>query len=141
MNYNIRQLLKDDYTEYISLINKFRPIGIDVSKEKYEEIYNEIFKNSIIFVIEYNNKLIATAKLIIEQKFIHKLSKYGYIEDVIVDENYRKQNIGKTIVQYIVDYCKSNSFFKITLSCNEKLINFYEKNNFEVYDIHMSQLL
>ena len=141
MNYNIRQLLKDDYTEYISLINKFRPIGIDVSKEKYEEIYNEIFKNSIIFVIEYNNKLIATAKLIIEQKFIHKLAKYGYIEDVIVDEDYRKQNIGKNIIKYIVDYCKTNNFFKITLSCNKSLINFYEKNNFEVYDIHMSQLL
>jgi glucosamine-phosphate N-acetyltransferase len=141
MNYIIRQLIKNDYLEYIELINKFRPIGIDITLEKYEEIYNEIFKNSIIFVIEYNNKLIATAKLIIEQKFIHKLAKYGYIEDVIVDENYRKQNIGKDIIKYIVDYCKNNNFFKITLSCNKSLINFYEKNNFEVYDIHMSQLL
>ena len=141
MNYIIRQLIKDDYLEYIELINKFRPIGIDITLEKYEEIYDEIFKNSIIFIIEYNNKLIATAKLIIEQKFIHKLAKYGYIEDVIVDENYRKQNIGKDIIKYIVDYCKTNNFFKITLSCNKSLINFYEKNNFEVYDIHMSQLL
>ena len=141
MNYIIRQLTKDDYIEYIGLINKFRPIGIDITLEKYEEIYNEIFKNSIIFIIEYNNKLIATAKLIIEQKFIHKLAKYGYIEDVIVDENYRKKNIGKNIIKYIVDYCKTNNFFKITLSCNKSLINFYEKNNFEVYDIHMSQLL
>jgi len=141
MNYIIRQLTKDDYIEYIGLINNFRPIGIDITLEKYEEIYNEIFKNSIIFIIEYNNKLIATAKLIIEQKFIHKLAKYGYIEDVIVDENYRKQNIGKNIIKYIVDYCKTNNFFKITLSCNKSLINFYEKNNFEVYDIHMSQLL
>ena len=141
MNYIIRQLSKDDYLEYIELINKFRPIGIDITLEKYEEIYDEIFKNSIIFIIEYNNKLIATAKLIIEQKFIHKLAKYGYIEDVIVDENYRKQNIGKDIIKYIVDYCKTNNFFKITLSCNKSLINFYEKNNFEVYDIHMSQLL
>ena len=141
MNYIIRQLKKDDYLEYIKLINNFRPIGIDITIEKYEEIFNEIFKNSIIFVIEYNNKLIATAKLIIEQKFIHKLAKYGYIEDVIVDEDYRKQNIGKNIIKYIVDYCKTNNFFKITLSCNKSLINFYEKNNFEVYDIHMSQLL
>jgi len=141
MNYIIRQLSKDDYLEYIELINKFRPIGTDITLEKYEEIYDEIFKNSIIFIIEYNNKLIATAKLIIEQKFIHKLAKYGYIEDVIVDENYRKQNIGKDIIKYIVDYCKNNNFFKITLSCNKNLINFYEKNNFEVYDIHMSQLL
>ena len=141
MNYIIRQLTKHDYIEYIGLINKFRPIGIDITIEKYEEIYNEIFKNSIIFIIEYNNKLIATAKLIIEQKFIHKLAKYGYIEDVIVDENYRKKNIGKNIIKYIVDYCKNNNFFKITLSCNKHLINFYEKNNFKVYDIHMSQLL
>ena len=40
----IRRLEKKDYREYITLINEFRPIGLDISKEKFEEIYDNIFK-------------------------------------------------------------------------------------------------
>ena len=40
-----------------------------------------------------------------------------------------------------IDYCKENNFYKITLTCKEELIPFYERNNFEVYQCHMSQLL
>ena len=48
---------------------------------------------------------------------------------------------GKEIIKHIIDYCKTNKFYKITLSCRKELVPFYEKNNFEVYQIHMSQLL
>ncbi len=137
----IRRLEKKDYREYITLINEFRPIGLDISKEKFEEIYDNIFKNSIIYVLTLNNEIIGSSKLIIEQKFIHKLSKYGHIEDVIIKEEYRRKGYGSMIVNYIVNECKKNNFFKITLTCNEKLIPFYEKTGFEEYQIHMSQLL
>jgi glucosamine-phosphate N-acetyltransferase len=136
-----RELYKSDYEEYIKLINDFRPINSHITKETFENIYDIIFKNSIIFVIEIDNKIVASGKLLIEQKFIHNLAKYGYIEDIIVSEKNRNKGLGKKIVKYIVDYCKVNKFYKITLTCDEKLINFYKKNNFEVYQIHMSQLI
>lgn len=137
----IRKLEKNDFKEYILLINQFRPIGLDISKKKFEEVYDNIFKNSIIYVMIINDKIISSAKLIIEQKFIHKLSKYGHIEDVIVADEYRRKGYGKIIINYIVNICKSEKFYKITLTCKKELISFYEKNNFEVYQIHMSQLL
>tara|TARA_B110000037_G_scaffold149972_1_gene169201 strand:- start:879 stop:1295 length:417 start_codon:yes stop_codon:yes gene_type:complete len=137
----IRKLEKKDFIEFINLMNNFRVIGTDIDILKFNELYDNIFKKNKIFIIEINNKIIATAKLIIEQKFIHNLAKYGYIEDVIVNKKYRGQGYGKKIIKYLVDYCKKNNFYKITLTCNKKLIPFYEKNNFEVYDIHMSQLI
>jgi len=136
-----RELNKTDYEDYIKLINEFRPVNNHISKETFENIYDIIFKNSIIFVIEIDNKLVASGKLLIEQKFIHNLAKYGYIEDIIVSKENRNNGLGKKIVKYIVDYCKINKFYKITLTCDEKLVNFYKKNNFEVYQIHMSQLI
>lgn len=45
------------------------------------------------------------------------------------------------MINHIVDYCKKNKFYKITLTCKEELIPFYEKNNFDVYQCHMSYLL
>ena len=137
----IRKLEKKDYKKYIELIEEFRPIGLNITVEKFEEIYDIIFKNSIIYVGVLEGRIIGSAKLIIEQKFIHKLSKYGHIEDVIIKKEYRRNKYGTKIINYIVDECKRNNFFKITLTCNEKLISFYEKNNFAVYQIHMSQLL
>lgn len=137
----IRELKKDDFKGYISLINEFRPIGLEINQDTFEDIYDIIFKNSIIFVIEKDSNIIGTSKLIIEQKFIHNLSKYGYIEDVIINSNYRGQNYGTKIINHIVNYCKENNFYKLTLTCKEDLIPFYEKNNFEVYQVHMSQLL
>lgn len=137
----IRKLEKSDYKQYIKLINDFRPIGMDLSIEEFENIYDIIFKNSIIFVIEENNEIIATAKLIIEQKFIHKLAKYGFIEDVIVKEKNRGNGSGFKIIKHIKDYCKENNFYKITLTCNNDLVPFYKKNGFEIYQNHMSQLL
>ena len=143
MKYNIRKLMKTDFEEYIVLISQLRPIGIIPTREKFEEIYDTIFTNNIIFIAEeyLTKKLIGSITLLIEQKFIHNLSKYARIEDVIVDENYRKQNIGMSLVKFAIDYAKKAKVFKITLTCKKYLENFYKKNNFEIYDIHMSQLL
>lgn len=137
----VRKLEKNDFKEYISLINSFRPIGLDITKEMFETIYNTIFLNSIIFVVEVDKSIVASSTLLIEQKFIHKLSKYGHIEDVIVNSNYRSKGYGKKLIKHIVDYCKINKFYKISLACKEELIPFYKKNNFEVYQYHMSHLL
>ena len=137
----IRKLEKNDFKEYISLINSFRPIGLDITRETFEELYDNIFKNSIIYVMIVSDKMIGSSKLIVEQKFIHNLSKYGHIEDVIIADKYRRKGYGTLIINHIVDYCKKNKFYKITLTCKEELIPFYEKNNFEVYQCHMSYLL
>ena len=137
----IRKLEKSDFEQYVSLIGEFRSIGIDVTKEKFEEVYDNIFKNSIIYVVVLGTEIIGSAKLIIDQKLIHGLSKYGHIEDVIIKKEHRMGGYGKGIIKYIVDYCRTNGFYKITLSCGKELTPFYERNNFEVYQIHMSQLL
>jgi len=137
----IRKLEKKDFEEYISLINEFRPIVLDITKEIFETIYDTIFLNSIIFVLEMNDIIVASTTLLIEQKFIHKLSKYGHIEDVIVNNEHRGKGYGKKIIKYVVDYCKKNKFYKITLTCKQELIPFYEKNDFQVYQYHLSQLL
>ena len=142
MSINIRKLIIYDYNQYINLINQLRPIGCDITYETFIKIYEDIFKSNIIFVAEIDNILVGSITLLIEQKFIHKCSKYVVIEDVVVDNTYRGKNIGKQLVEYAVNYAKDEiKAFKIRLTCKEYLIPFYSKNNFEVYDIHMSQLL
>ena len=136
-----RELQKKDFQNYLFLINKFRNIGIYVEKDNFEKIYDKIFQMGKIFVCELDNKLVASVTVIIEQKFIHKLSKYGHIEDVIVLPEYRGKRIGEKIIEYVVNFCKNENVHKMVLNCDDKLFKFYNKNNFIKNGISMSCML
>ena len=136
-----RELQKTDFQNYLFLINNFRNVGVYVEKDKFEQIYDKIFQLGKIFVCELDNKLVASVTIIIEQKFIHKLSKYAHIEDVIVLPEYRGKKIGEKIIEYVINYCKNEKVYKIVLNCDEKLFKFYNRNNFIKNGISMSCML
>ena len=136
-----RELQKKDFQNYLFLINNFRNVGVYVEKDKFEQIYDKIFQLAKIFVCELDNKLVASVTVIIEQKFIHKLSKYAHIEDVIVLPEYRGKKIGEKIIEYVINYCKNEKVYKMVLNCDEKLFKFYNKNNFIKNGISMSCML
>tara|TARA_Y100000389_G_scaffold192695_1_gene220474 strand:+ start:486 stop:905 length:420 start_codon:yes stop_codon:yes gene_type:complete len=136
-----RELQKTDFQNYLFLINNFRNVGVYVEKYKFEQIYDKIFQIGKIFVCELDNKLVASVTVIIEQKFIHKLSKYAHIEDVIVLPEYRGKKIGEKIIEYVVNYCKNEKVYKMVLNCDDKLFKFYNKNNFIKNGISMSCML
>ena len=54
---NIRLLKKEDHTKFIDLINKFRAVGMEIDKEQFSIIYDEIFSHGFIFVIEDDKKV------------------------------------------------------------------------------------
>lgn len=58
----------------------------------------------------------------------------GYITNVAVLENYRKQGIGRMLVNALVDFAKDKSLAFLTLEVrksNIPAINLYSKNGFE----------
>jgi glucosamine-phosphate N-acetyltransferase len=134
-NYLIRYLNYDDYYNgFISLIEQFKEEKLYISyeefKNKLDEINNNI--NHFIFVIIYNNNVIGSGTLFIENKFINQCGKVGHIEDIIIDKKYRGKSLGKVLLQKLIDEAKNNNCYKVVLNCDEKLINFYQKNNFKI---------
>lgn len=85
--------------------------------------------NIHVYVLESDitNKIIATATLVLEHKFIHNLSIVGHIEDVVVDTNVRGQNIGSKIMSHLIDVAKSNNCYKVILDCDRDNVEFYKK--------------
>ena len=137
----IRLLQKTDFEHYISLINQFRPINMEITFEKFDEIYDIIFKSSEIYVACVDEKIVGSITVFYEQKFIHKLSVYAHIEDVIVDENKRHMKIGSAMLSYVKNITKQKGCFKCLLVCNENIKQFYLKNDFEERGLNMSFLL
>jgi perosamine synthetase len=139
--FNYRKLEISDKDKYLSLMNGFRSVTMDMEEDEFNKIYNRIFNSGYIIVCEQNGELIGSVSILIEQKFIHNSARYAHIEDVFVDETHRHKKIGKELVNKAIEYCKSNNIFKISLNCAETLKGFYSLNNFEQRQINMSQLV
>ena len=85
----------------------------------------------------HQNQIIASGTILYETKLIHNISLYAHIEDIIVDNQFRKHGLGKLLIEYLVQYCKNKNCYKILLDCQKELIPFYEKNNFQKNGVQM----
>jgi glucosamine-phosphate N-acetyltransferase len=124
-----RKLTINDYQSFLLLIKDFRATSF--TKEMFIENLNKIMHSSDIYIVEYQNQLIATGTIIYETKFIFNICTLAHIEDICVKIEYRNQSLGKYIVNKLVDIAKENKCYKVTLDCADTNIAFYEKCNFE----------
>lgn len=109
-----------------------------------------------IIVIEdtSSGKIIATATLVVEQKFIHNcalvcllniflmiqfwktikinnLLQRGRLEDVVVNNKYRGKHLGKLVINVILQLAIYLRCYKLSLDCKDNLIPFYESLGFK----------
>ena len=135
-----RQLNIHDKEQYLELMSRFRSVNTDMSELDFQKLLSRIMNNGSIIIAELNGKIIGSITILLEQKFIHNSAIYAHIEDVFVNESYRRKGIGEKLLKEAISYSKNNYVYKITLNCNYNLKNFYEKNDFENRQINMSQL-
>ena len=124
-----RKLTINDYDFFLALINDFRETTF--TKEEFIENLNTILQSSEIYVVECNNKLIATGTIMYETKFIFNICRLAHIEDVCVKKEYRGQGLGKYMLSKLVSIAKEKKCYKVTLDCADTNVTFYEKCNFE----------
>jgi len=86
-------------------------------------------------------KIIATATLLIELKFIRQCGKCGHIEDVVVDQNYRGLRLGVRVVEALITAAKESGCYKVILDCSEGNAVFYEKCGLVRKEIQMVRYL
>lgn len=92
-----------------------------------------------VFVAEDTSegRIVGTASLLIENKLIHNCGRVGHIEDVVVDEYYRHQNIGRELIDTCIEHARKCECYKVVLSCNEANVPFYERCGFRVHEVTM----
>ena len=132
-----RQLTSDDYTEYLELINEFRITKF--TEDQFKQTLQRIQASSVIYVYEEAGKLLATGTIIYEYKFIFNTCVYANIEDICVRKSYRRQGLGKRLMQYLIN--QSRHCYKITLVCADDNIKFYESCGLTYRGNQMCQLL
>ena len=90
-----------------------------------------------IYVAEIDNRIVGTATLFIERKFIHNGGLAGRIEDVAVHLDYRKQGIGKALIDFLNNMAKKVGCYKVVLDCASWNVEFYEKSGYKQNGVAM----
>ena len=132
-NIRIREIIETDIQNgFLETLDRLRKAS-DLDKEIGKNILRKIISNPdyIIEVVEENGKIIGSATLFIEQKFIHNGGKVGHIEDVVVSKEYEGRGIGIKLVTSLLEKAKAMNCYKTILDCNDELIPFYERIGFK----------
>lgn len=131
--FNIRKLKNSDYFKnYLELLEQLTVVDKEkISYDDFNIFVDNLNDKQLVYVIEDNNKIVATITVLIENKLIHGLGKVGHIEDVVVDKIYSGKHIGKQIVEFAVCQCKNIGCYKVLLDCSDDVKPFYEKCNFD----------
>lgn len=125
----IRRLAADDYSKgHVELMGELTDAG-PVTQSEWTERYNGIAALSSvyhIYVIEdtTTHRLVGSATMMIELKFIHRISHIAHIEDVVVSKQTRGKNCGIRSVDMLNTRYPCRSTIALTASSPLSLVGF-----------------
>ncbi|CAG2168282.1 unnamed protein product [Oppiella nova] len=133
-NLVLRPLQSDDYNRgFLDLLSQLTKVGT-IDENKFQERFHQMKSNGnyYITVVEDvdTSRVICSATLFTEYKFIHSAAMRGRIEDVVVDSEYRGQRLGHLIIETLKLMAQSLDCYKLTLDCRDEMIEWYTKLGF-----------
>jgi len=129
----IRYARIEDLDDILRLLDQLSPAD---KTDRSEFVFRMLINNGhyVIALYEDGNKVIGTATLMVRINLSHDCRPVGYIENVVVDDSYRGQGIGKKLVENLLDKADALDCYKVILDCSKHNIKFYEKVGFSVTD-------
>lgn len=132
----IRRAKKEDLEGLLRLLYQLSPSKDKEVSEKQKEALRTILTGNSqeMLVYESGGELIGTATVLKRDNLTHEGCPAGYIENIVVDKDYRRRGIGYQLVGKCVEIAtKQWNCYKIILTCKPKLTGFYGKSGFKKF--------
>ncbi len=117
----------EKYDEVYALWMRTKNMGFNNVDDSFDGIKKLVMKNPLTcFMAEENGKIIGTV-------LAGNDGRRGYVYHLCVDENFRKQGIGKKLMDTMIDGMKKEGISKVALvvfAYNDSANAFYEKIGF-----------
>src|SRR5438552_875554 len=121
----IRELQEADLgSGFLEALAALSEVGMTAADAR--DVYAELPPNLHTYVAVRRGRVLGTASLFVERKFIHAGGRVGHIEDVSVCPAMQGRGLGTALVQYAIDQSRRLGCHKVTLDCLEPLVGFYE---------------
>lgn len=142
MEWNVRTLQLEDYDRgFLELLGQLTLVG-QVDRNAFRKRYLDMERDGnqrVVVIVDPNqDKVIATGTALIEKKFIRECGCVAHVEDVVVDQQARGKQLGKWIVQDLLQYAERRGCYKVILDCAETNARFYEKCGFRKKEVQMA---
>ena len=153
----IRKAKENDIPRILDLLSQVndvhaegRPDFFIKGKRKYNE--SDLVKiisdeNTPVFVCEEDNDVKGYAFCVMQDlSKCHNLhpDKSLYVDDICVDEKYRRQGVGRKLYDFVIQYAKNEGCFNVTLNVwdkNPEAKAFYENMGMKVQKVCMEVVL
>lgn len=87
------------------------------------------------YVAKIDDRVVGTATLLVERKFIHHGGLVGHIEDVSVHKDFQRRGIGTALVKYITEEARQLGCYKVILNSFEHVAPFYMRLGYRRHDV------
>ncbi|EPY52743.1 DUF962 family protein [Schizosaccharomyces cryophilus OY26] len=125
--------LSDINTEYLDLLDVLVASTVHPTLASYQKRFMDLKQNfpdtyyTIVVEDKESHKVVGTATLFVERKFIRGNGNCGHIEDVVVHPEFQKRSIGKLLIQALTKLAFKVNCYKVILDCSDTNVKFYEK--------------
>lgn len=106
--------------------------------EKGEKYFKGLIEDGTVWVAVDNDRVIGYLAGSIDGKPSYATKSLAELENFYIDEEYRRQGIGKKLVQKLKNYCIDQGIEEMKVTASSKNINareFYKNNGFEDFEV------
>lgn len=121
---------------FLEVIQSFRPCSL-THGDAGSILRERIRRGLLAYVAECHGRIVGTASLLIDHKFINNGGKVAILEDVIVLPEYQGRGVGTQLMAAAQEKAVELGCYKICLYCSAELVRYYERLGFNQTDLFM----
>ncbi|MGA7576559.1 MAG: GNAT family N-acetyltransferase [Desulfobaccales bacterium] len=94
-----------------------------------------------LYAAVVRGEIVGVLGLLVMDNLGHLGAPSGVVEDVVVREDWRRRGIGRKMIDFAMNYCRSKGCYKLALSSNlnrEEAHRFYERLGFKKHGYSFS---
>ena len=98
------------------------------SLDDYQRVFDEIctMPGHELLVAEQDGMVVGTMVLLIVPNISHGGLPWALIENMVVDQRYRRRGIGRTMMEHAVDRARDTNCYKLQLLSNKKRLEAHQ---------------
>lgn len=127
-----QKLFKREFEKYNKLLNIEWTFA-----EKETNYFQQLIENDFVYVAKIEENIIGYLAGCIHNKNECFTEQFAEIENMYIENEYRRLGVGTKLVEEFKSYCKENNIKYIKVSAwndNIEAINFYKNNDFLEYE-------
>lgn len=135
----IREITDKDFDGLMKLYMQLHDNPMPEETEEITSLWRRILddKSHHIIVADIDGKIVSSCVCVIIPNLTHGQRPYAFVENVVTDENYRKQGLATACLDYAKEIAVSENCYKMMLltgSKKESTLNFYERAGYNCND-------